>query len=65
MKLRRRGWKVEVDPAIEVFHVGGGTPQLRRHRVLNFYKSRWRLLRKYELMSSPRLARPFILARLA
>ncbi|MGB0064651.1 MAG: glycosyltransferase, partial [Terracidiphilus sp.] len=50
MNLRRRGWKVEVDPAIKVFHVGGGTPQLMRHRVLHFYRSRWHLLRKYGLM---------------
>jgi len=64
IRLRRGGWKVEVDPAIEVFHVGGGTPQLMRHRVLHFYKSRWRLLRKYGLVPCPRLARVFILARL-
>ena len=65
MRLRRGGWKVEVDPAVEVFHVGGGTPQLLRHRVLHFYKSRWRLLRKHGLMPSPRLARAVILTRLA
>ena len=65
MKLRRGGWKVEVDPAVEVFHVGGGTPQLLRHRVLHFYKSRWRLLLKHGLMPSPRLARAVILTRLA
>jgi len=65
MRLRRSGWKVEVDPSITVFHVGGGTQQLMRHRVLHFYKSRWRLLRKHALMPSPRLARVVILARLA
>lgn len=64
MKLRRQGWKVEIDPAIEVFHVGGGTAQLQRNRVLHFYRSRWRLLRKHGLMKNPRLARAFILARL-
>ena len=64
MRLRRSGWKVEVDPLIEVFHVGGGTLQLMRNRVLHFYKSRWRLLRKHGLMPSPRLARAVILARL-
>jgi GT2 family glycosyltransferase len=64
MKLRRQGWKVEADPSIEVFHVGGGTPQFMRQRVLHFYKSRWRLLRKHGLMRNPRLARAFILARL-
>jgi GT2 family glycosyltransferase len=64
IKLRRCGWKVEVDPSIKVFHIGGGTPQLMRHRVLHFYKSRWRLLRNHGLMTSPRLARAFILTRL-
>ena len=64
MNLRQQGWKVAVDPAIKVFHVGGGTPQLLRYRVLHFYKSRWRLLRKHGLITSPRMARAFILARL-
>jgi GT2 family glycosyltransferase len=64
MKLRRCGWKVETDSSIRVFHVGGGTAQLQRHRVLHFYKSRWRLLRKHGLVPSPRLARAVILARL-
>ncbi|MGA3131733.1 MAG: glycosyltransferase [Terracidiphilus sp.] len=64
IRLRRNGWKIEIDPSTRVFHVGGGTPQLMRHRVRHFYKSRWRLLRKHGLMWSPRLARIFILARL-
>ena len=64
MRLRKRGWKVATDPAIKVFHVGRGTPQLLRHRVLHFYKSRWYLLRKHGLMWSPRLVRTFILGRL-
>lgn len=64
IRLRRCGWKVDVDPSIEVFHVGGGTTQLLRNRVLHFYKSRWRLLQKHGLMTSPRLARAFILVRL-
>ncbi len=64
MRLRRRGWKIDVDPAIKAFHVGGGTVQAQRNRVLHFYKSRWYLLRKHKLMRSPRLARAVILARL-
>ena len=64
MRLRRRGWKVEVDPSIRGFHVGGGTVQALRSRVLHFYTSRWRLLRKHGLMWSPRAARAAILARL-
>jgi GT2 family glycosyltransferase len=64
MRLRRSGWKVEVDPSIEVFHVGGGSARPMRNRVLHFYKSRWRLLRKHGLMPNPRLAGAVILARL-
>lgn len=64
MRLRRRGWKVATDTSIKVFHVGGGTPQLQRHRVLHFYKSRWYLLRKHGLIWNAGLARALILARL-
>ena len=64
MRLRRKGWKVAIDPTIAVFHVGGGTPQSMRHRVQHFYKSRWRLLHKHALVPVPRLARAVILARL-
>lgn len=64
MRLRRSGWKVEADPSIAVLHVGGGTTQAMRNRVLHFYKSRWRLLRKHRMMTSPRLARASILVRL-
>ena len=64
MRLRRAGWRVEVDRSIAVFHVGGGTPQAMRRRVLHFYKSRWRLLRKHGLLTCPRAARAAILARL-
>lgn len=65
MRLRRRGWKVEVEPTIRVYHVGGGTPQSQRQRVLDFYKGRWRLLRKHGLIPYPRLARALIVMRLA
>ena len=64
MRLRRSGWSVKTDPSIKVFHVGGGTPQLQRTRVLRFYKCRWYLLRKHRLLSSPKIARALILARL-
>jgi len=64
MRLRRCGWHVRTDPFVKVFHVGGGTPQLQRNRVLNFYRSRWYLLRKHGLLPRPRLARAMILGRL-
>lgn len=64
MRLRGRGWTVEVDSLIRAFHVGGGTFLTQRNRVLQFYKSRWYLLRKHKLIWSPRLARAIILGRL-
>lgn len=64
MRMRKMGWKVDVDHSITVFHAGGGTHQLVRHRVLRFYKCRWYLLRKHELLSSPWLARRIIILRL-
>jgi GT2 family glycosyltransferase len=65
IRIRRRGWKVATDASIKVFHVGGGTSQLQRNRVLHFYKSRWYLLRKHELMWNAGVARALILMRLA
>jgi GT2 family glycosyltransferase len=64
MRLRKGGWRVQVEPSIRVFHVGGGTSQLQRHRVLRFYKTRWYLLRKHNLIGNIQTARSFILARL-
>ncbi len=64
MRLRRSGWGVRTDPSLAAFHIGGGTPQLRRSRVLRFYKSRWYLLRKYGLIRNVRVARNVVLARL-
>lgn len=64
MRVRRNGWKVIPDTSLTVFHVGGGTPQLTRKRILRWYKCRWYLLRKHGLIGSPTLARAFILARL-
>jgi GT2 family glycosyltransferase len=64
MRLRRSGWRVAQDKSITVFHVGGGTPQLQRKRVLRFYKCRWYLLRKHGLIKNAELARAVILTRL-
>lgn len=64
MRLRRNGWKVAADPRLKAFHAGGAWRQLQRHRVLRFYKSRWYLLRKYNLITNVGMARTFILARL-
>lgn len=64
MRLRQNGWKVDTDPLLRAFHEGGGTPQLRRHRVLRYYKSRWYLLRKHGLITNVGMARALILTRL-
>ncbi len=64
MRLRRSGWKIATDPSLRAFHVGGGWSQPQRHRVLRFYKSRWYLLRKHNLITNARLARAFVLTRL-
>lgn len=64
MRLRRNGWRVATDPSLKALHAGGAWSQLQRHRVLRFYKSRWYLLRKHDLIPSVRWARAFILTRL-
>jgi GT2 family glycosyltransferase len=64
MRLRKNHWKVVADRAIKVFHVGGGTPQLQRKRLLRFYKCRWYLLRKHGIIRNAGLARTMILMRL-
>lgn len=64
MRLRQSGWKVIIEPSVKVFHEGGGTPQLQRHRVLRFYKSRWYLLRKHGQITHAGVARAFVLTRL-
>jgi len=65
MRVNRSKWMVEIDPTIRVFHKGGGTPQMTRKRVLRFYKNRWYLLRKYNRISAPSLAKALILFRLS
>jgi GT2 family glycosyltransferase len=64
MRLRRNNWKIVADTSIRVFHVGGGTPQLQRKRILRFYKCRWYLLRKHGRIRSVALTRAIILTRL-
>jgi GT2 family glycosyltransferase len=64
MRLRRKGWRVARDPSLKAFHLGGGTPQVQRHRLLRFYKSRWYLLRKHGLVTNAGVLRTLVLARL-
>jgi GT2 family glycosyltransferase len=64
MRLRRAGWEVRWEPSLVAFHQGGGSPISTRWRVREYYRSRWRLLRKHGLVRSPRLLRGVVLLRL-
>jgi GT2 family glycosyltransferase len=64
MRLRRAGWIVCWDPSLTAFHEGGGSPMTTRWRVQEFYRSRFRLLRKHDRIRFPRLLRAIVLARL-
>lgn len=64
MRINRSSWKIGIAQDVQVFHVGSGAPQLTRHRVLRYYKNRWHLLRKHDLVPFPRLVKTLVLARL-
>jgi GT2 family glycosyltransferase len=64
MRMNRSNWTVRIQPTVLVFHKGGGTPQLTRKRVLRFYKNRWYLLRKFNRLPIPTLAKAVIVFRL-
>lgn len=64
MRVRRAGWIVRQDPSLVAYHEGGGTPVATRWRVQELYRSRFRLLRKYNRIRFPRLLRAAVLARL-
>lgn len=64
IRLDRAGWTVARTDAIRAFHEGAGAPQEVSQRVLRFYKTRWRLLRKFDKIRHPRLVRALILGRL-
>ncbi len=64
MRLRRAGWSVRPEPEWTAFHEGGGSAVTTRWRVREYYRSRWRLLRKHGLARHPRLLRAAILFRL-
>jgi GT2 family glycosyltransferase len=64
MRLRRAGWLVQWEPSWVAFHQGGGSGVATRWRVQEFYRSRFRLLRKHQLARFPGLLRATVLARL-
>ncbi len=64
MRMNRAGWGVAICPEPRVFHEGGGSPQLMRHRLLRSYKNRWYLLKKFDRIPAPALLRILIGLRL-
>jgi GT2 family glycosyltransferase len=64
MRVRRAGWTVRWEPALAAYHEGGGSPMATRWRVQEFYRSRFRLLRKHGLVRFPGLLRAAVLVRL-
>ncbi|MBC8109557.1 MAG: glycosyltransferase [Verrucomicrobia bacterium] len=61
---RSQHWKIETDPTIRMFHIGGGSPQLTSKRVIRFYRNRFHLLRKHNLLPMPLVIKFFVLSRL-
>jgi GT2 family glycosyltransferase len=64
LRINRSHWKIALAPGPRIVHEGRGSPQLTRHRVIRFYKSRWYLLRKFHRLPMKRLVKMLILLRL-
>jgi len=64
MRLSRSGWQLAIASHATAFHQGGGSPQKTAERVLRFYKVRWYLLKKFNKLRMPKLAKGLILLRL-
>lgn len=63
MKVNRSNYKIAVNNNVIVYHVGGGSPQLTSKRVIRFYKSRFKLLRKHNLLSYPVIIKTLVVTR--
>ncbi len=64
IRLRQAGWNVRWEPALVAYHEGGGSPIATRWRVQEFYRGRFRLLRKHGRIRFPGLIRAVVLVRL-
>lgn len=64
MMINKSIWNLNHEPQLVAFHKGGGTPILASKRVQNFYKNRWKLLRKHNIIKRPILIKRIILVRL-
>jgi GT2 family glycosyltransferase len=65
MKINRSPWKIEFENACLVYHIGNGSPQKTSKRVIRFYQNRYKLLKKYNKIKSPRLLVNLIFCRLS
>ena len=48
IRIHRSKWQLIYQPAIRIFHKGGGSISKNNSRVIKFYESRWQLLKKYD-----------------
>lgn len=64
MRIHRSRWKLLFNDQIVLSHSGGHSYKINYKRVLLFYKSRWKLLRKHNLVKYPALTRSLIKNRL-
>ncbi len=64
MRVNRSQWSLAIATRLIAFHKGGGSPQVTSRRVLRFYQNRWYLLRKFDKVKYPGLAKFIVLTRL-
>jgi len=53
IRLRKKGWNLQIAPHLVVFHKGGGSYQTVATRVLRHHKNRFHLLKKHNLLPLP------------
>ena len=64
MRIHRSKWKLRFANDIVVSHQGGNSYKVNNNRVLLYHESRWKLLRKHGLITSPAIARMLLTFRI-
>lgn len=64
MRIHRSKWKLVYNEKIKVCHSGGHSYKINYKRVLLYYKSRWKLFKKHEMIKFPNLSKSLIKFRL-
>jgi glycosyltransferase involved in cell wall biosynthesis len=64
MLIHRSKWKLIYTKEIILSHQGGNSYKVNSKRVILFHESRWKLLKKYDLVPFPALAKLFIKTRI-